>query len=273
MRFVVCIISATLFLPSFCRAYERTIWTVGDSITWGENDPDGGGYRDDLLIRTNARGWNDVRFVGTSTQNATPAQTAAGQDRHNGNRGWKISQVAFNMDHDQCWFYNPDGSPATVPDTDFILLMIGTNDMIQDNDLPNAPARLQLAVDKIVNYRPNARLLLATIPPLWYTNPNDPDDKIVRYNAEVAEIALAARLNGNRVTFVDQFRNFVNPQGQIIPGTLPDLIHPSAGAYAAMARTWFDAMMRPDSNVPYLVPEPSSAAAFMLLFTLLTRRR
>jgi len=44
--------------------------------------------------------------------------------------------------------------------------MIGTNDMIVNFDVGNAPARLSALIDQITNLLPNANLLVASIPPI-----------------------------------------------------------------------------------------------------------
>lgn len=44
--------------------------------------------------------------------------------------------------------------------------MIGTNDIAQNPDLPNAPKRLGGLIDKLVMHAPDALIVVATITPL-----------------------------------------------------------------------------------------------------------
>ena len=49
--------------------------------------------------------------------------------------------------------------------------MLGTNDVAQDTDLANAPAQLGALIDRIHGARPQAHVVVASIPP--FTNANE----------------------------------------------------------------------------------------------------
>ena len=115
------------------------VMPLGDSITDGYNVP--GGYRIDLWQKVNAGGYT-VDFVGS--QSNGPA--SLGDQDHEGHSGWRIDQIDANIVN---WLRS--SNPRTV------LLHIGTNDMTQNRDLPNAPNRLAALVDRITNTAPGPR--------------------------------------------------------------------------------------------------------------------
>jgi lysophospholipase L1-like esterase len=156
-----------LAVASLARAETVSIMPLGDSITAGYtgaavNAP--GGYRNNLYADLTAAGIPIV-FVGSSVQNSSPLLLAANQTRNEGHSGLLIQGVPLagypggfypglyeNID---TWF------SAFQPD--IVLLMIGTNDINMDIDLPDAPARLGALLDKITSDAPNARIVLSTL--------------------------------------------------------------------------------------------------------------
>src|SRR4051812_49089883 len=107
------------------------VMPLGDSITDGYNVP--GGYRIELWQRMASAG-NVVDFVGSGSNG--PANL--GDHDHEGHSGWRIDQLDANI---VGWLGT--SAPRTV------LLHIGTNDMNQNYDIANAPARLSALIDKI----------------------------------------------------------------------------------------------------------------------------
>ncbi|MFV3464754.1 GDSL-type esterase/lipase family protein, partial [Mycobacterium tuberculosis] len=93
------------------------------------------GYRPELFQKLTAAGL-PTDFVG-SLRNGTLS------DRdHEGHSGWRIDEISARVDG---WVdtFQPE----------VVLLMIGTNDMIQGYDVANAPARLGTLLDKITARR------------------------------------------------------------------------------------------------------------------------
>ena len=97
------------------------VMPLGDSITEGTQVP--GGYRINLW-QGFVNGGYTVDFVGS--QSNGPA--SLGDHDHEGHSGWRIDQIDANI---VGWLR------ATTPHT--VLLHIGTNDVLQNFDLPNAP--------------------------------------------------------------------------------------------------------------------------------------
>jgi lysophospholipase L1-like esterase len=221
-------------LPSL-PAQPVKVMPLGDSITRGTNDinfPNGsipGGYRRDLGIRlTNAGLVHD--FVGENSDNA-----AAGMDPdHNGNNGFRTDEILANL---PTWL-------AVMPEV--VLLMAGTNDILQDVSVATAAGNLSALIDAITSDAPQRRLHVATLIPItqdWegntaaYLNAN-----AEAYNTQVRALVQQYANAGRRVSLVDMNARIV------LAGSVPaedfyqpgDGIHPGQAGYDQMAAIWFD---------------------------------
>lgn len=200
------------------------VMPLGDSITDGFNVP--GGYRIDLWQRMAGGGYT-VDLVGSGFNG--PA--GLGDHDHEGHSGWRIDQLDANI---VGWLQ------AYAPRT--ILLHIGTNDMNQNYDIANAPARLSALIDKIRTKAPAVQLFIAQITP-----ESDP--------------TLAARVNAYNATIpgiVAQkgpLTHLVDMHSAITTGDLADGVHPTAGGYDKMAARWYSALQSvPGSLTPAVPP-------------------
>src|SRR5690242_13433576 len=158
------------------------VMPLGDSITEGTQVP--GGYRIGLWQRMAAAGYR-VDFVGT--QSNGPA--TLGDHDHEGHPGWRIDQIDANITG---WLRTYD--PHTV------LLHIGTNDVLQNFNLPGAPGRLSTLIDHITATVPNAEVFVATIIPLA----NAGQESAARtFNAAIPGIVQGKVNAGKHVHLVD----------------------------------------------------------------------
>ncbi len=140
---------------------------LGDSLTDGYNIP--GGYRIDLLARLDDDDL-DVDLVGSLRNGPSSLR-----DRdHEGHSGFRIDEIAESVDR---WLtrYEPD----------IVLLLIGTNDVVQDYRLDTAPERLGDLIDQITATVPTTHVIVGSIPQI-VGPPND--ERVVAYNAEVPGI-------------------------------------------------------------------------------------
>ncbi|GGK11146.1 lipase [Streptomyces camponoticapitis] len=196
------------------------IMPLGDSITDGFNVP--GGYRIDLWQHLASGGYT-VDFVG-SQFNGPPE---LGDHDHQGHSGWRIDQLRSNIDG---WLAASD--PRTI------MLQIGTNDVNQNYDLANAPARLSELIDRILQQKPQIELFVATITP--EASPGL-EARVKTFNAEVPGIVDS---KGPRVHLVDMYK-------ALTVADLADGVHPNAAGYAKMATVWYNALRSvPASLVP-----------------------
>src|SRR5512142_3458852 len=124
------------------------IMPLGDSITWGVGSSTTSSYRADLWRLLTAGAGLAVDFVGSGQSGSLP------DTDNEGHSGWRIEQITASIDG---WL------AATTPDV--VLLHIGTNDMNQNFDVANAPARLGQLLDRIHTDLPDAVVVVAAIVP------------------------------------------------------------------------------------------------------------
>jgi lysophospholipase L1-like esterase len=209
------------------------VMPLGDSITDGFNVA--GGYRINLWQRLAAGGYT-VDFVGSGFNG--PA--SLGDHDHEGHSGWRIDQIDANI---VGWLQSY--SPRTI------LLHIGTNDMNQNYDIANAPARLSALIDKIRANAPIVELFVAQITP--ETNPTL-ESRVQAFNAAIPGIVGQ---KGSMTHLVDM-------HSAITTADLADGVHPNAAGYDKMGARWFSALQSvPGSLTPVTVPPVGVAVSLV----------
>jgi lysophospholipase L1-like esterase len=255
-----------LFAPP---AVGTTIFPLGDSITWGETDPRGGGYRTKLYLDLLGGGYQP-QFVGTQTDNPSQILLSAGQTHHDGLPGWKIHDVDENLDAGSSFL-------TRTPSTNIILLLLGTNDMLQHFDTAHAADRLDDMIDRLTTLRPQSTVVVGSIPPTIFTDVHDPRDPTMMYNAAIPKLVATDRAAGKSVYFADMFPLFLTAAGDRNDNMLSDGIHPSMAAYDLMGDRWYSTIRsmptRPRFTLPTFVPEPASASAIVLASAIVATRR
>ncbi|KAG0646710.1 Phosphatidylinositol N-acetylglucosaminyltransferase GPI2 subunit [Hyphodiscus hymeniophilus] len=119
------------------------ILPLGNSITWGYGSSSGNGYRQPLLELLT----NDVTYIGSEhSGNMT-------NNDNEGHPGAIIDQIALYAE--QSLTLRPN----------IILLMAGTNDMVGNFDVEEAPGRLGVLIDRCVAACPDAVVLVAQLTP------------------------------------------------------------------------------------------------------------
>ncbi|MCA2211429.1 ricin-type beta-trefoil lectin domain protein [Jidongwangia harbinensis] len=205
------------------------VMPLGDSITEGTQVP--GGYRIGLWQRLSGAGYR-VDLVGTQFNG--PA--ALGDHDHQGHPGWRIDQVDAAVTG---WLRTAD--PRTV------LLHLGTNDILQNHQVPSAPSRLSALVDRITAAAPAADVFVATIIPLASAG----QAAAARtFNAALPGIVQSKVNSGKRVHLVDM-------HAVLTTADLIDGVHPTAGGYDKMAAAWYTALR----SVPGTIGDPSDVPA------------
>ncbi len=240
-------------MPAVAGENLGKIMPLGDSIT--ESPFIAGGYRDPLATLLTAAG-DTFQFVGSSTTQSTPALVASGNTHHNGYSGATIS-------YEQGSTYGIDDHLADLigpgkVDANYILLMIGTND-INNGYASTAVARLNTLITHISNkttgLRPNAHLIVASILPI---KDAAKEQLVQTYNAGVLATVKAHQALGENVTFLDM-------HSYLTTADLADTLHPNQEGYNKMAAAWVAGIRA--------VPEPSSTALLCLGAGALLRRR
>ena len=202
--------------PSLTRPIR--IMPLGDSITWGYPDaPDTGGYRLTLYqLLTNAN--ISMDFVGTQV---SPAPGLL-YPNHEGHSGFRIDQI------DDPYFL---GWVNTIASPDVILLLIGTNDIGQNDDPTNAVVRLDGLVSHITRDCPNAKVVVATLLPRSDTTDNNEINTL--FNPFVPGLVAKHVANGEQVYFWDLH--------SAIALSDTDGLHPTPAGYIKIGKQWFDA--------------------------------
>ncbi|MFB6725048.1 SGNH/GDSL hydrolase family protein [Kribbella sp. NPDC056345] len=186
---------------------------LGDSITYG-NPETGVSYRTSLWqhLQTGPQ----VDFVGSVRWGNLP-------DRDNeGHPGMRIDELRSWIDY---WL--------VLNRPRYVLLHIGTNDVVQAHDLANAPARLQDLVERITQKVPGVTILVASIVPSSDAGLNE---RIKAYNAAVPGVVDSVRATGADVRFID-----LNAR-MSLADISPDKLHPSDAGFLKMGDIWYDAL-------------------------------
>jgi hypothetical protein len=201
------------------------VMPLGDSITHGF--PTVGGYRVELF-RLAGAGRKALTFVGSKSDNG-PA-TVDGRPfppRHEGWGGYTISGIHQLIQ-----------GALTAHRPHVVLLMIGTNDVNGRQDLPRAPDRLALLLDRITTTSPDALVVVARIVP---TTDDSLNAAVRTYNDGVAEVVRRRSDAGKHLLLVDMYGAFTaNPRFET--ELMADRLHPKSEGYAEMARLWYSAI-------------------------------
>jgi lysophospholipase L1-like esterase len=195
--------------PAAVRQPALRLMPLGDSITWGVGSSTGNGYRGPLFDSLGSEGYVPD-FVGSGRGGPMT------DPDNEGHSGWRIDQI--------------DGITDAVLATykpNVVTLMIGTNDLNQDYQVPTAPDRLHALVDRITADDPGATVLLADL--IVSTSPQVVQAEPA-YNAAVRQLAQSEQATGRHVAFVDM--------GALTAADLADSLHPDDTGYRKMAAAW-----------------------------------
>ena len=237
-----------------------SIMPLGDSITYGETAPDAdtpGGYRGYLADDLAGSGV-DWSYVGTSEDNP-PVGADPGRYRHEGHPGYRVDQVAADLDGPDpaagggYWLTGTGLRPPARPEV--VVVHIGTNDVAQAYDpagrypggydgsdpgqraefVDHLAERLLGLLDKLGRIDPGVRLVLCTIAPMGDAYP-DPTahayDDAIRFRVVPWE-----RARGVRISLADVEAAFLSGPGGYHEYVGPDGVHLTPLGYRTMADT------------------------------------
>jgi lysophospholipase L1-like esterase len=211
-------------------AVPRTVMPLGDSLTDGYNIP--GGYRPDLWdLVTQAN--LSLNYVGSRTN----GPEGLPDKEHEGHPGYRIDQIAAEVNQ---WLVSSQ--------PDIILLIAGTNDILQDFDRLNAPARLASLIDQIIAASPQATIVVGSLPPIgWQPH----GDWVVQFNDSIPGITSARAAQGKHVTFVDL-------HAAIGLEDLYDQVHMNASGNRKLAGAWYPTVRMLLGGTPLPTPTPTA---------------
>ncbi len=141
--------------PARLTVRRARIMPFGDSITDGYNGDTPGGYRV-RAVPARARAGKNITFVGSGSNGPNTVGGVAFPHNHEGHSGWTIAPAGGRSGISTLV---STVMPQYKPD--IVLLMIGTNDAIDNYDMPNAPERLGALIDSIYAQLPNVFIVVA----------------------------------------------------------------------------------------------------------------
>lgn len=208
-------------LPPTSGSSCLRVMPLGDSITEGVN----GGYRNDLYTQLKGLGCG-LDFVGS----VFDPYAVAPDKNHEGHPGFTTYDIRQNV-----------GGWLAAYTPDYVLLMIGTNDIAWWTVKNGAEiaADQSMVIDAIQQAQPNAWIIVASIPPISSRQipPNNVDRAQLGrdYNA-AAKTRIEARIAaGQKVRYADVY-------SVLSLADLYDGVHPTQAAHGKIAPVWRQAL-------------------------------
>jgi lysophospholipase L1-like esterase len=199
------------------------IMPVGDSITEGCCTAPMGGYRIELYhqVLTNNK---NATFVGQHTNGPSTVDGQPFPQHHEGHGGWKISQIAGDIDN-AIKNYPPH----------IVLLKIGTNDINGNDNVNDAPNRLDSLMNQIFKDAPDVLLVVSAIIP---TTTDSKNPKMQTYNTGIKAKVDAAAAAGKHVLWVDNYKAFTD-NANFKTALMADELHPNAEGYKVLGDSFY----------------------------------
>ena len=235
---VIASVLGTFSLPAghaavLTKGVPTRIMPLGDSITEGKFYP-AGGYRVILQQKLKALGYS-VQFVGKEDNGEPGNDTGFSQGmtnpNHEGYGSIRIDEIdggGSEEGHDA----PPIAQTLANDRPDVILMMLGTNDVLQQHDLEGLLGRLDGLVGHVFSTRKTVTLVIASLTPL---SDRSRDAVAQAYNSGIPLIVAKYKARGVRVVFADM-------HGALDPSDLYDGIHPTASGFQKMADVWVTAL-------------------------------
>ena len=235
-----------ILLPALCFSNNKNnnadtvkIHPIGDSITRGKA---GDVWRHYLKTRLKEAGIA-IDFLGHCPHAADGLAVWAdnpelfnkleGDVEHDGWGGLRIDEITDMTNNTREYPQITIEKMVSDYDSDIILLMMGTNDLIQRYLLDTAPARLDTLIRKILNST-SAHLIVTSIPPA----PSLPQSngRITTFNSFIPAIVNSYKVAGKNISYIDI--NSYLGSGDF----LDDAYHPNSQGNKKIADGWYDAI-------------------------------
>lgn len=211
---------------------------VGDSITLGK-DTVTGGYRSVLYEWLTASGYA-ITYVGkgddgdpanatvTSSKMTTPSS-------HEGYGSFRTDMI-LNGGSAEKRTAPPLKETLAKYRPDIVLLMIGTNDIIQDKDLEHLNERMEKLIATVLESDSNITLLVASIAPIRHPKWAGKESQVMAFNAAVQAMVARHKALHHKIDFVDVHASLEKE------GLSGDGVHPNQGGYRKIAGAWYQAL-------------------------------
>ncbi len=205
------------------------IMPLGDSITRGS---DHGGYRSHLFSAM-VRAGKNITFVGSEAHGPDTIEGRSFPKQHEGHSGWTIEDGGGRSG-----ITSRVTGWVTAARPHIVLLMIGTNDLNIALDVPDAPRRLGIVLDRVASASPDALIILARIIPSKLPALNA---VISTYNNAIESVAATRIAAGKHILVVDMEQAFLATPNYAT-ACLGDDLHPSEIGYGVMSQVWMRAV-------------------------------
>jgi lysophospholipase L1-like esterase len=203
---------------------------MGDSITQGDTAYNS--YRRPLW-KLLEKGGVAADFVGSMRRNHGGWPPVDDFDQqHEGHWGWRVDEVL-----ESCEAWVKKAKP------DVVLLQIGTNDLYQGQPVEETVDEMEMLLKRILVTNADTKILLGAVLPADMTEvsspraPEDLNDRIAAFNAQLQALTLDHTLLRGRVRWVPLDRGF-KPVLHTHDG-----IHPNEAGEDVLARKWYEALM------------------------------
>jgi lysophospholipase L1-like esterase len=218
------------------------IMPFGDSITDGYNADTPGGYRVELFRLAHSAGKN-ITFVGSGWNGPDTVDGAPFPHNHEGHSGWTIAPAGGRSGISTLLKNDSTTQSVMLKYTPHIvLLMIGTNDAIDNYDMANAPTRLGALIDTIFSQLPDVLLVVAQpIPARGDASKGDDTGlsaRIKTFDDAIPGVVKARADQGKHILVVDMFTPF-NPNKASL---LEDQWHPNLQGYVLLGTQWYQVL-------------------------------
>ncbi|KAL7626435.1 hypothetical protein AAE478_003207 [Parahypoxylon ruwenzoriense] len=204
----------TLVVASIDRGAPLRVLAIGDSITWGYNEPSGNSYRRDLQCLLYAGG-NPVEMIGSIKHG----------DWDNNDSDAFILHTIDEIKTAATPELTRNGSKPNL-----ILLHAGTVNFVLGTNVTDAPAELGHLIDFITHHNPAALLVVAQLIP----NANATVNALIdQYNDKLPLVVASKARMGKKV--------FLKAMDGVTTDLLLDGTHPDERGSRIMAQRFYEA--------------------------------
>ena len=244
--------------PFLVKGENVKVMPVGDSITLGK-DGGVGGYRRVLYEWLIAGGYR-IAYVGKQNlvRHGPPTCTDGSIPWHEGYGSFRTDMI-LNGGTAEKQSAPPLTATLATFKPDLVLVMLGTNDIIQNYQLDGLEERLEKILETIYTANAKAAIVVASIAPIKRAQWADKEARVVAYNTALADIVKKQAALGRQIVFADIHASLAER------GLSQDGVHPGPLGYAQMAQVFYRALTGAepppiDRKNPLLVPsEPAPA--------------
>jgi lysophospholipase L1-like esterase len=208
----------------------------GDSITDGYNGNTPGGYRVELFRLANQAEKN-ITFVGSGYNGPDIVDGVPFPHNHEGHSGWTIAPAGGRSGISTLVnTVMPEHTPHIV------LLMIGTNDAIDNYQMAAAPERLGALIDSIYQELPDVFIAVGQPIPSRGDGGRGDDTaltgRIQTLSEAIPDVVKSRADSGKHIISVDMFTPFAPNKAQL----LEDQWHPNLKGYVVLGTQWYQAL-------------------------------